>query len=104
MKLRNVSMKSISLAVRILVIVLVVFLIVNGASYAYRFGYSIFMDEAAASASESRDVEVTLLEGSGARDIAKQLSHLVLLRTRIFFTFRHCSPATVRICRAVHIR
>ncbi len=80
MKLNKASVKSIAIAVRVLLIVLIVFLIVQAGKFAYNFGYSIFMDEAAASASESRTVEVTILEGSSARDIAKQLESLGVIK------------------------
>lgn len=74
-----------SVAVRFIIIALVVIFLLRGAIFAYQFGYSIFMDEAATAANAGRDVEVTLLEGSNAKDIGKQLEALGVIKDADIF-------------------
>lgn len=74
-----------SVAVRFIIIALVVIFLLRGAISAYQFGYSIFMDEAAAASNAGRDVEVTLLEGSNAKDIGKQLEALGVIKDADIF-------------------
>lgn len=85
MKLNKASMAMLSISVKILVAALIIFFVVRGSMFAYGFGYSIFMDEAAAPIAEGRDVEVTLLEGSTARDIGKQLETFGVIRDANIF-------------------
>lgn len=86
MRINKATMTIISIAVRFIIVALVLFLVLKGGMFAYDFGYSILMDEAAASAAEGRMVEVTLLEGSNARDIGEQLESLgVIEDANIFY-------------------
>ncbi len=85
MKLNKATMTIISFSVRFIVVALILFFVLRGAMFAYDFGYSIFMDEAAAEAASGRSVEVTLLEGSSARDIGKQLENLGVIRDANIF-------------------
>lgn len=85
MKVKDATVRIISVSVKFIVVALVVFFLLRGAMFAYDFGYSIFMDEAAAAQGEGRDVEVTLLDGSGARDIGKQLESLGVIKDANIF-------------------
>ncbi len=85
MKVNKASMMVASVAVKFIVAALILFLILRGAIFAYDFGFSIFMDEAASGQAEGRSVEVTLLEGSSARDIGKQLETLGVIRDANIF-------------------
>lgn len=88
MKVKDATVRVISVSVKFIVVALVVFFLLRGAMFAYDFGYSIFMDEAAAAQGEGRDVEVTLLDGSGARDVGKQLESLGVIKDANVFYFQ----------------
>ncbi len=85
MKLNKATMTIISVAIRFIIVALILFLVLRGGMFAYDFGYSIFMDEAASGAAEGRTVEVTILEGSNARDIGKQLEGLGIIEDANIF-------------------
>lgn len=86
MKTNKATMTIISVAVRFIIVALVLFLVLKGGMFAYNFGYSVLMDEAAAGAAEGRSVQVTLLEGSNAKDIGEQLESLgVIEDANIFY-------------------
>ncbi len=85
MKKNKVTMTIISIAVRFIVAALILFFVLRGAMFAYSFGYNIFMDEAAAGQAQGRTVEVTLLEGSSARDIGRQLETLGVIKDANIF-------------------
>ncbi len=80
MKLNKKTMTVLSVSVKVIIVCVVALFVYKGASVAYQFGYDIFMDEAAAGTEQGRTVEVSLLEGSSARDIGRQLESLGVIK------------------------
>ena len=84
-KLKNVIMTFLGMLVRLLLILLCLYYIYQGALKAYDFGYRIFTEEPVSSG-VGVDVEVSIPEGSGAMDIGEILEDRGLIRDhRLFF-------------------
>ena len=84
-KVKNVIMTFLGMLVRLLLILLALYYIYQGALKAYDFGYRIFT-EGPVSSGVGVDVEVTIPEGSGAMDIGEILEDRGLIRDhRLFF-------------------
>jgi UPF0755 protein len=72
---------------RILMDLLFLFLLAEGFVYAYHFSYSLFADIPAAAASKTM-VQVTIDEGSSARDVAATLEQDGVVDNRYLFLAR----------------
>ena len=84
-KLKNVIMTFLGMLVRLLLILLALYYIYQGAIKAYGFGYRIFTEEPVSSG-VGVDVEVTIPEGSGVMDIGEILEDRGLIRDhKLFF-------------------
>ena len=72
MKVKNFIITMLSLVVKIIVVIIAVTYIGKGAVKAYNYGYSVFEDKPFESA-PGRDIQVSIPEGSGAKEIGKIL-------------------------------
>ncbi len=84
-KIKNVIMTFLGMLIRLLLILLCLYYIYQGALKAYDFGYRIFTEEPVSSG-VGVDVEVNIPEGAGAMDIGEILEDRGLIRDhRLFF-------------------
>jgi len=72
MKVKNFIITMLSLVVKIVIVIVAVTYIAKGAVKTYNYGYSVFEDKPFESA-PGRDIQVTIPEGSGPKEIGKIL-------------------------------
>ena len=91
MNVNKVIISVVSIAVKCIVGIAVVFLLVQGGKSAYAFGRAIFLDEPMSSEENAREITVTIPDGASARDIADILKRKNLIRdANVFYVQTFC--------------
>lgn len=79
MKIDKMVLRTITIALKIVFAVLVVMFVYKGAMLAYDYGYRVFAEEPVDS-EPGRDIEVTIEESMGAKEIGKLLESKGLIK------------------------
>lgn len=85
MNVNKVVLSVVSIAVRCIAIIIVVFLLVHGGRKAYNFGEAVFADRALTSEENARTITVTIPDGASAGDIGDILERKNLIKDSTVF-------------------
>lgn len=84
MKIKNFAFSFTGTIIRIAILIIASFIVVQAGKKAYDFGYRIFTEEPMSQA-PGRDVTVTVTQGDSESDIAKMLEEKGLIRDALLF-------------------
>lgn len=73
MKIKKDSTKRVSVLLKCILWLVLVFAVFQGAKFAYEYGKAIFMDEAMTETGVNDDVEILVLDGATAKRVGEQL-------------------------------
>lgn len=73
MKIKKDSTKRVSVLLKCILWLVLLFAVFQGAKFSYEYGKAIFMDEAMTEAGVNDDVEVLVLDGATAKRVGEQL-------------------------------
>lgn len=85
MNVNKVVLSVVSIAIRCIVMIVVIFLLVNGGRKAYAFGRAVFADEALTGEDNARTITVTIPDDASARDIGEILERKNLIKDALVF-------------------
>lgn len=85
MKKKKDSSKHVSILLRIILWMVLIFVFVGGARFSYDFGKAIFMDEAMNESGVSDDVELFVLDGVTAKRVGEQLENAGIIEDSNLF-------------------
>lgn len=85
MNVNKVVLTVVSVAVRCIAVIVIVFLLVYGGKKAYNFGRAVFLDEPMTSEENAREITVTIPDGASAREIGDILERKSLIRDSFVF-------------------
>lgn len=84
MKIRDLFFSFAGTIIRVAILIIAAFIVIQAGKKAYDFGYRIFTEEPM-SAAPGRDVTVTVTSGDSESDIAKMLEEKGLIRDALLF-------------------
>lgn len=82
MKKKKDSSKRVSILLKAILWIVLIFAVVEGARFSYEFGRSIFMDEAMTESGVNDDVEVFILDGVTAKRVGEQLEDVGVIEDK----------------------
>lgn len=85
MNVNKVVLSVLSIALKCIAVIAVVFLLYHGGRSAYDFGEAVFLDTPVTSAENAREITVTIPQGSSPMDIGKILEDKNLIRDSLVF-------------------
>lgn len=94
MKVRQLTISFLGTVIRAVVLIIAVLFIYKAGVKAYDFGFRIFTEEPM-TAEPGRDIEVTITQGDGVRDVGTMLEEKGLIRdAQLFFIQKQLSQYT----------
>lgn len=85
MNVNKVVLSVLSMAIRCIALIVILFLLINGGKSAYAFGQAIFMDEPMTKEENAREITVTIPDGASAKEIGEILERKNLIRDSLVF-------------------
>lgn len=91
MNVNKVVLSVLSIALKCIAVIVIIFLLYHGGSSAYEFGEAVFLDTPMTSAENAREITVTIPQGASAMDIGEILEEKNLIRDSwVFFVQTYC--------------
>lgn len=85
MKIKKDASKRVSILLKCILWILLLFAVFECARFSYEYGRAIFMDEAMTESGINDDVEVFVLEGATARTVGEQLEDAGVVSDKMLF-------------------
>ena len=85
MNVNKVVLTVVSIAVRCIAVIVVVFLLVHGGKKAYNFGRAVFADEPMTGEEDAREITVTIPDDASAKEIGEILQRKNLIKDSLVF-------------------
>lgn len=80
MNVNKVVLSTVSVAVKCIVLIVIVFFLYHGGKKAYSFGKAVFLDEPMTSEENAREITVTIPDNASAKEIGEILERKNLIR------------------------